>query len=358
MIVFKDLMKYCVWAGGKYLGIFRFCRWYTADDLRILCYHGIWDNPDYHFGDALFMSPATFFSRLELLSKGRYPVLSLEEAVTGLATGNLQKHAVVITIDDGWYGTYAHMLPALERHEYPATLYMTTYYAEHQIPVTNVVIRLMLERTTCRTLDLTALPISLDKVLPLDSEVTIKSAIVRIMAAMADTDIDAQEKFCNALGQQLGIDYPTLAASRQLNLMNHQEIRDASSRNLDIQLHTHRHRTSHDGQHVLGSEIQENREILEQLTGKQATHFCYPSGIYQAEQDWPVLAQEGVSSATTCELGFNQTSAERFGLKRILDAQSVSALEFEGEMCGFGELLRNVRARVAGLFSQTSSDRP
>jgi hypothetical protein len=192
----------------------------------------------------------------------------------------------------------------------------------------------------------------MDGLWPLTSEATVDKAIAALIEALAGAEIDAQVQFCHALGQQLGIDYPALAAGRQLNLMDHEEIRDASARQLDIQLHTHRHRTTHECTHTLAGEIRENRDILAQLTGSLPTHFCYPSGIYDRERDWPVLAQENVRSATTCELGFNYADAERFGLKRILDAQSVSALEFEGELCGFGELLRKLRSRAAMLLSR------
>lgn len=348
MFAFRACVKKCVWVASKYLGIFYLCRHYTASGLRILCYHGIWDTQP-HFGDALFMRPETFAERLRILKEKGYPVLLLDEALEQLNNEELPKHAVVITIDDGWYGTYEHMLPALEEHGFPATLYMTTYYSEHQIPVTNVVIRLMLEKTTCRTLDLSALPLELDGSWPLTSEAEVARGIANLTEVIAEADISSQVQFCVALGKQLGIDYTALACDRQLNLMDHSEIVDAHSRNLDIQLHTHRHRTSHRGQHTLASEITTNRQILERLTGNQLKHFCYPSGLYDSVQDWPVLAQEGIRSATTCELGFNYQRNERFGLKRILDAQSVSALEFEGELCGFGELLRALRLKIGLL---------
>ena len=80
------------------------------------------------------------------LRNSRYPVLPLAEAVQRLEDGSLPDHAVVITIDDGWSSTYSHMLPILEGLALPATVYVTTWYADHQIPVVNVVVDYILRR--------------------------------------------------------------------------------------------------------------------------------------------------------------------------------------------------------------------
>ena len=76
----------------------------------------------------------------------RYPILALEEALQRLRTGTLPPCAVVITIDDAWYSTYARMLPVLRRHDMPATIYVTTYYVMAQHPVLNVLIHYMVMR--------------------------------------------------------------------------------------------------------------------------------------------------------------------------------------------------------------------
>jgi hypothetical protein len=54
-----------------------------------------------------FMSPNKFPSRVELLRELNSPVVSLGEAVVcGLQSAVLPDCATVITIDDGWYGTF------------------------------------------------------------------------------------------------------------------------------------------------------------------------------------------------------------------------------------------------------------
>ena len=45
----------------------------------------------------------------------------------------------------------------------------------------------------------------------------------------------------------LGIDYAELAAKRILQLMNAREVAEVATNGVDVQLHTHRHRTPEDG---------------------------------------------------------------------------------------------------------------
>jgi peptidoglycan/xylan/chitin deacetylase (PgdA/CDA1 family) len=46
--------------------------------------------------------------------------------------------ATVVTIDDGWYGTYKFMGPILKEHGFQATLYIASYYLNR--PLKNSVI--------------------------------------------------------------------------------------------------------------------------------------------------------------------------------------------------------------------------
>ncbi len=61
------------------------------------------------------MRESLFRERLRFLATAKYPVISLEEALEGLKSGDLPHAATVITIDDGWYGMYAKGLPILIR---------------------------------------------------------------------------------------------------------------------------------------------------------------------------------------------------------------------------------------------------
>jgi peptidoglycan/xylan/chitin deacetylase (PgdA/CDA1 family) len=157
-------------------------------------------------------------------------------------------------------------------------------------------------------------------------------------------DEPGRQEISRALGERLGVDYAFIEDSRMLSLVNAEEIRQLSGAGIDIQLHTHRHRLPQDDADVLQKEILENARFLEGILDRPLRHLCYPSGLWTAGQ-WPVLAELGIASATTCEPGFNSADTPLLGLYRVLDDSTVSQLTFEAELSGFSEMLRRLTRR-------------
>ena len=344
-------MKIVLFRLSKALGLFALSRWLTRRGLRILCYHGIWLGEG-HYGNFLFMSPEVFAGRMAFLTRAGYPVLSLAEAVAGLKSRSLPPGATAITIDDGWHGSYRHMLPVLEAHGLPATIYVTTYYAQRQYPVFNLVVRYLLDRAEVEELDLAALGV------PGGGRVALGSADARAKAGetivahgSGQLDGAGRHAFGARLAAALGLSYDALVEQKVFHLMSFAEIADAVRRGHDIQLHSHRHRIPLDDPAGLAQEISENRALLEAITQKPLQHFCYPSGIYEKAL-WPQLEALGIASATTIEQGFNFAGAPPLGLKRLLDGQEVQLIEFEAELCGFVELLRRLQGPLHRFLKQ------
>src|SRR5690349_9231182 len=150
----RQVLVFVVLRTAKILGLFRLARRLTARDLRILCYHGAALDDEHRFRPGLFMTGATFANRMQFLADQHYPVIGLDEALEHLRDGTLPRCAIVITIDDGWYGTYRHMAPVLSRHRFPATLYIASYYLQKQTQVFNVAADFVLWRAGDRRLDL------------------------------------------------------------------------------------------------------------------------------------------------------------------------------------------------------------
>ena len=202
--------------------LFALSRRVSRKSLRILAYHGLWTTPGYQYGNHLFMRPEQFERRMSWLRNSRYPVLPLAEAVQRLEDGSLPDHAVVITIDDGWSSTYSHMLPILEGLGLPATVYVTTWYADHQIPVVNVVVDYILRRVGRSP----------------SERFAIIAEIVKLPS------LAQREQALRACAARFGVTTDEWWESRQFHLMSAAEIGAADRRGLDIQLHTHRHRSS------------------------------------------------------------------------------------------------------------------
>lgn len=325
---------------AKSTGMFALARRLTARDLRILCYHGAALRDEHHFSPGLFMSGETFAARMDFLARHGYRVVGLDDAVKQLEQGGWPDGATVITIDDGWFGTYKVMAPVLERHGFPATLYIASYYLEKQTQVFNVATNYVLWRARARSLDLSRVAAELSGRYDL-GDAARRAEAHDALTAHADTlaDADARQALFRRLCTALDLDPAEIERERICAFMQAAEARELQSRGIDIQLHTHRHRFPPDDVALARAEIEDNRRALATATDGPRRHFCYPSGDYETHQlAW--LEPLGIASATTIEGGFTRPGSSPYELRRFLDSERVSPLEFEAEMCGFFELIR------------------
>jgi peptidoglycan/xylan/chitin deacetylase (PgdA/CDA1 family) len=327
-------------------GIFALARILTARNLRILCYHGAALVDEDAFRPGLFMTGPTFERRMQFLTDAGYPVLSLGEALARLDDGTLPTRATVITIDDGWYGTYKLQYPVLRRHGFPATLYLATYYLKNQTQVFNVALTYVLWKAGIKQLDLSVLDLGLEKgAAPrgvLDAD-TLFDRLMEIAESLHGAAARQQllRRFCDAIG----FDWRPMENNRIFAFMTEDEARDVVANGIDVQLHTHRHRFPDRGLDGARIEIEDNRRALDGVGMSPLRHFCYPSGKC-TEKCLSYLPQLGIDSATTTDPGFVRKGTPRYALPRFLDSGAISELEFEAEMSGFFELIRRTGFRI------------
>jgi peptidoglycan/xylan/chitin deacetylase (PgdA/CDA1 family) len=312
------LLKEFLLRTARQSGVFALTRRWSNKELRILGYHGIWTTPGYQYGDYLFMTPEQFEQRMVWLKNSRYPVLPLAEAVKLLGEGGLPNNAVVITIDDGWASSYTHMLPVLEKLKLPATVYMTTWYSQHQLPITNVTVDYLLSRAGR----------------PPEQKAAI-IADINGRPTLGERD-EALRRFA----AELGINDEEWHYGRQFNLMTLDEIGDAHRRGLDFQLHTHCHRWGAASPDRLAVEIAKNKAVLASACSRAESdfeHFCYPSGYLNPAGD-DVLKRSGIKSATMVDQGINPPGTHSYRLRRFLDGRSISQASFEAYLSGALEI--------------------
>ncbi len=336
----KMKMKFLVLLLAKLFGLFHVASWLTRNRLRILGYHGIWFSED-HFGNFLFMSAEKFQSRMSWLQKSKYQVISLNQAMEEFEQGKIRPYTTVVTIDDGWYGTYVYMLPILEQDSLPATLYVYTEAVESQKALINILMPALVRLSRVPKLEFDFL-VGDSSCLDLqDKELVIE----KLASYIEQLNAEQRESFCEVLASKLGFDFEKILQSRQFGLMSFEEIADANRRGLDIQLHTHTHTCDIEKPEKLVSEIQINRKKLLPFVTSSLKHFCYPSGICTPHM-YPYLAESQVYSATLTQIGLVEKGSDPYALKRILDGQDVSQLEFEGELSGFFELFRKLKSKL------------
>ncbi len=301
------------------------------NSLLILCYHGISLRDEHAWEPSLYLSAASFRHRLQALRATRIEVLPLEEGLSRLHTGTLPPRAAVITFDDGFYDFYKLALPLLREFALPATLYLSTHYCGYRLPIFNLVIPYLLWKSGLATVDWEEAGLPLTPVGTYLERLRATQTLSQF-AASRQLDTRGQDDLARRFAGYLGIDYDDLIQARLFQLVTPEEAALTYRAGVDIQLHTHRHRTPRD--HALFiREIRDNRDRIRDFTGHDAFHFCYPSGDYAAEF-LPWLRELGVRSATTCETGLASARSEPLLLPRVLDGEQVTPVEFEAWLCG------------------------
>jgi peptidoglycan/xylan/chitin deacetylase (PgdA/CDA1 family) len=337
-------LKRTVLGGLKLIGGFAACRTFTAGALRILCYHGISVVDEHEFRGQLFMRSELFRRRMTRLLAAGCRVLPLAEAVRALQAGTLPDRAVALTFDDGWYGTYRHALPVLVELKLPATLYITTYYAERRTPVFNVAVDYLFWRAQAASIDLSTLGYGLDGRYDL-KDPSRRAAAAAAVSANGDARLSAEQCWVLLLdlASRLNVDATLVSEQRVCGLMHPREIAAAAAAGFDIQLHTHRHRFMTSDRASVVREITDNRAAIARIVPGPRTHFCYPSGEYHPRV-WPWLEDLGIETATTTQPGPNYQDGNQLALCRFLDGENIAPIEFDAELAGALDVMRWVRS--------------
>ena len=260
-------------------------------------------------------------------------VLPLDEGLRRLYAGKLPPRSVALTVDDGTFDFYKRGFPIFESFGFPVTVYFTTYYAQFNRPVFDIMQSYLLWRGRGRAL---CWPEVLGTGDPLVlSGRGLQVAGRRLRAYPVEQGLSGLQKdeLLSQLADRLAIDYQDICRRRLLHVMTMEEARDLTARGVDFQLHTHRHGVSLDKERFAG-EISENRKALWLLRRDGRTvHFCYPGGVHRPEF-LPWLAEWDVASATTCQPGIASRRTPALLLPRLLDTSTVSEDEFVAWLSG------------------------
>jgi peptidoglycan/xylan/chitin deacetylase (PgdA/CDA1 family) len=312
-------------------------RW-RHERLLILGYHGISQEDEHLWNPALFVAPEHLASRMRFLRSQRFNVLPLSDALNCLRTGTLPERSVAVTFDDGYVDFYRFALPILRAYQIPATVYLTTYYSEHNGPVPGITAAYMLWKSREFFGPLTTVPgfegVSLRD--PVERRI-VSEGVGRYFTDERTLSPAEKDRMLQELAAETGFDLKAFQRRRLMHVMTPGEGSEVFAAGVDVQLHTHRHWVPRD-EALIRREIMDNRERITEITGRVPHHFCYPSGIHFPEM-LPWLRSLGVQSATTCEAGLATPEDDPLLLPRFLDHSTVSLVEFEAWASGVGSVL-------------------
>src|SRR5262249_6847921 len=185
--------------------------------------------------------------------------------------------SVALTIDDGFFGTVRHAWPALQRHGFPATLYVTSYHLRSRTPVFRLLVQWAFKKSGEPVLDLSQLGVGMVGAVRMVPGPARTEAMWRLIRHAEERMSEAERQgLADRIASALGVDLGPVREGRWLSLVSPEELGLAAREGLDVQLHTHRHRFPLDRDSAL-RELRDNRAVLEPIAGRSLRHFCYPS---------------------------------------------------------------------------------
>src|SRR5215213_10993552 len=230
-------------------GVFRLVRdsGWRGQRLLILAYHGLSLEDEHLWDGSLYMSPSQFRRRMELLKKSDCAVLPLGEAVERMYAGSLPERCVALTFDDGTYDFYREARPVLSEFNFPATVYLTTFYSNYPRPVFDVACSYLLWKGRGARLNFKGIT-GQDTTVDLSNDAARAGAADALRRFASENKLSAEEKdaLAASMASQLKIDYDALLKKRLLQILSPEEVKQLAADGVDIQLHTHRHRTPKD----------------------------------------------------------------------------------------------------------------
>lgn len=305
----------------------------------VLCYHGV-SLRDEHEWHGLYVSERHLARRFERLRALGCTVLSLSEALQRQQDASLPERTVVLTFDDGTADFYAKAYPLLREFKLPATLYQTTWYVGRPYPVFDTASSYLLWQARGRSVKLPWL--SEETTVPMATSdrrfVALHAGLMRTVEAKK-LDGAAKHSLLEEIAESTGVDLESLTADRLFCMMTEDELNALDGNLVDIQLHTHRHRTP-DERDAFRVEISDNRAALTRIVRRNLDlrHMCYPSGRHR-----PVFArwlrEDGIDSAVTCDPGVLASRDDRMFIPRFIDTPSTPDVIFDSWITGAAQFL-------------------
>ena len=296
---------------------------------------------------------------MSYLNDNGYNVMTLDSALQALRERRLPESAVVITFDDGFYTTYSKALPLLRKYQYPATLYLITSVFNNGKPLFNYLVAYLIWKSDIDGVDLSGLGVpgleshgSKDQYSDEELDEIRKKIIVYGEGLSTEEE---RARLCVSLAELLGQNYDHLASSRAFSLVSPEELRELEESGVSIQMHSHWHRfpgLAADAEAVR-LDLEKNAADIEKFSHNSPRHFCYPFGRW-SEEHWELLENSGVMSAATCDRGFVYADDSPYALKRILDNDEMSQIEFEARISGFAQFAMALRGNTGRAYHAPS----
>ena len=323
MSIKSKIVRYVFDRGGDV-----FSKYITGNYPRVLMYH--------RFSKSELeddkVSESKFVSQMEYLVKN-FELITIDDVLKNEKL-NRKKPSVCITVDDGYRDFYDVAFPVLKHYKIPATFYITTDFVDGKVWFWYDRIRWCIESSSRdRVKDLVENS-SFAYKYGISSEDQIWSKMVSSLLRMAPLDVEAR---VSELAEILEVTVPELPPY-QYQSVNWEQVREMYDSGIVIGAHTLSH-------YSLGAmskveaidQIRGSKKRIEQILGRDVTHFCYPNGQLS---DIPVDYR-----SICCELGLKSSVVAFYDRKGVIDPFAIRRhgvgsdfYAFKKSVCGIDRL--------------------
>lgn len=237
--------------------------------------------------------------------------LSLAEALSRMDDGSLPKRAACVTFDDGYADNESVALPILKKWGIPATIFIASGYLNGGRMWNDTVIEAV-RTLTGKYLDLRELGLaSYD----LSSLPTQRSAIEQILQAIKHRPAAERETAVEVIRQAAAAPLPTDL------MMSDRQIENLVAAGIEIGGHTVTHPILATlDEAAARTEILDNKDHLERLTGQQLRFFAYPNGRLGGDYELlhrDMVREAGYEAALSTHPGVTSAASDRWQLARF-----------------------------------------
>ena len=306
---------------------------WRSERIIILRYHGVSQEDEHQWNPRLFVPPEHLAARIRFLLKRGFHLVTVDEGIRRLNEGTLPPRSVALTFEAGYVDFCRLVLPILKAYDVPATLYLTTYDSDRNLPSPGLAAGYMIWKSRAFRGRLTSVPTFEGVTIDSDAQRRrVSEDVSRYLTEDRVLTAGEKQQVLERLADELGFNLRALEHRRLLHLMTPDEVRQVAAAGIDVQMHTHA-QSLRDDAAQLEREIVANRERVEALTGRAAVHLSYP-GAAPSAAVLERLRTLGIRSATTHERGLASGDQDPLLLPVFHDDANVSFLEFEAWLSG------------------------
>ena len=252
------------------LGGYSICRRLTRGTPKVLMYHRFSDQPA-----SGMVHRDEFRQQIDYLCR-HFNIMRMDEVLEAMVSDPASlKNAAVITVDDGYLDFYEIAFPILRDAGLPATLFLTTRFADGNFWLWPDKVRYILEKS--KYIESFTIECHEQGRVHLDKD--LRDALwMRIVAYLLRISDREKHAWIHNFSRRQCTRIPA-QPSTAFRGVNWGQVREMSAANIEIAAHTRTHPSlSMLDKQQLQDEVQGSVDDIELQTGRRPVSFCFPNG--------------------------------------------------------------------------------